>query len=103
MKIVIVIIRTRELRVCIGRPTTFTLLTRAQLRCFSHDLYCCACLNKVHFYFLNVFTFAVSTVASLIFNFKHVTIALQAGTQFWDATLEEELRQGLLTNASLDR
>lgn len=27
----------------------------------------------------------------------------QAGTQFWDATLEEELRQGLLTNASLDR
>lgn len=27
----------------------------------------------------------------------------QAGTQFWDATLEDELRQGLLTNASFDR
>lgn len=27
----------------------------------------------------------------------------QAGTQFWDETLEEELRQGRLTNASLDR
>ncbi|KAJ7569703.1 hypothetical protein O6H91_01G089300 [Diphasiastrum complanatum] len=27
----------------------------------------------------------------------------QAGTQFWDGTLEEELRQGRLTNASLNR
>ncbi|KAI5068956.1 hypothetical protein GOP47_0015257 [Adiantum capillus-veneris] len=27
----------------------------------------------------------------------------QAGTQFWDATLEDELRQGRLTNASFDR
>ena len=28
---------------------------------------------------------------------------LQAGTQFWDQTLEGELRQGRLTNASFDR
>lgn len=27
----------------------------------------------------------------------------QAGTQFWDETLEDELRQGRLTNASFDR